>query len=91
MSSAMTPPDRTPGPDDPPPIRPLPLGTKIVAGILLLIPMVALAVVPSYSSETPKLWGFPFFYWYELMWVFLTAGLTYAAYLVITRARGEKR
>jgi hypothetical protein len=78
-------------PEDRPPIRPLPVGTKIVAGVLLLIPMIALALVPTYSSETPKLWGFPFFYWYQLLWVFLASAFTWAAYVVITRARGERK
>jgi hypothetical protein len=70
---------------------PLPAGAKIAAGILLLIPMVALALVPTYSHQTPVLWGFPFFYWYQLLWVILTPLLTWSAYVVITRARGEKR
>ena len=78
-------------PDEQPRIGPLPIGTKIVAGILLVIPMLALALVPTYSSATPKLWGFPFFYWYQLLWVFLASGFTYTAYVVITRARGERK
>jgi hypothetical protein len=78
-------------PDDRPPLAPLPLRTKLVAGVLLLIPMLALALVPTYSGVTPRLWGFPFFYWYQLLWVFLASGFTYTAYVVITRARGERR
>jgi hypothetical protein len=74
-----------------PPLGPLPTRVKITAGILLLIPMLALALVPMYSRETPRLWGFPFFYWYQMLWVFLASGFTYAAYLVITRSRGEKK
>lgn len=72
-----------------PPQRPprLPAGTAIAAGLLLLIPLVALALVPTYSKEKPTLWGFPFFYWYQLLWVFITPALTYAAYLLIKRAR----
>ena len=45
------------------------------AGVLVLIPIVALMWVGSYSKETPKLWGFPFFYWYQLLWVFIAVGL----------------
>jgi hypothetical protein len=59
----------------------------VTAGVLLAIPLVALALVPTYSAETPKLWGFPFFYWYQLLWILLTPVFTWAAYLVITRAR----
>jgi hypothetical protein len=46
--------------------------------------------VPLYSRETPKLWDWPFFYWYQVMWVLITPVLTYAAYKVIQRARGER-
>ena len=59
--------------------------------LLLAIPLLALALVPIYSDEDPTLWGFPFFYWYQLLWVFLASGFTYSAYVVITKARGEKR
>jgi hypothetical protein len=75
---------------DEPTARPLPVGAKVVAGVLLAIPMIALALVPTYSSETPMLWGFPFFYWYLLMWVILTPVFTWSAYIVVNRARGEK-
>jgi len=57
------------------------------AGLLLLIPLVALALVPTYAKDGPHLWGFPFFYWYQLLWVFLASGCTFGAYQVIARAR----
>jgi hypothetical protein len=66
---------------------PLPLGALTLAGILLVIPLVALLIVPVYARTTPRLWGFPFFYWYQLVWVFVTAALTYAAYLVLQHGR----
>ena len=47
----------------------------VVAGILLAIPIVALLWVSSYARETPRLWGFPFFFWYQFLWVFICAGL----------------
>jgi hypothetical protein len=75
---------------DEPQARPLPAGAKVIAGVLLAIPMIALALVPTYSYETPKLWGFPFFYWYLLLWVILTPVFTWSAYVVVTKARGEK-
>ncbi|HZZ95541.1 MAG TPA: DUF3311 domain-containing protein [Jatrophihabitantaceae bacterium] len=70
-----------------PSTRPLPAATKVAVGVLLAIPLVALALVPTYSHETPALWGFPFFYWYQLLWVILTPLFTWSAYLVIARAR----
>jgi Protein of unknown function (DUF3311) len=60
-----------------------------LAAVLLLIPVVALCWVPSYSKETPRLGGFPFFFWYQFMWVFICAGLTYAAYRLVLAARGQ--
>ena len=75
-----------------PPTRPrrLPTGTAVAAAVLLLIPCVALALVPTYSRTTPRLWGWPFFYWYQVLWVLITPVLTYAAYKLIQRARGER-
>ncbi|WP_375492249.1 DUF3311 domain-containing protein [uncultured Jatrophihabitans sp.] len=71
-----------------PPARPprLPIGVGIAVAVLLAIPCIALAAVPTYSSETPKLFGWPFFYWYQVMWVLITPVLTIAAYLLIKKA-----
>jgi hypothetical protein len=71
--------------------RPLSTGAKITVAVLLAIPLIALALVPTYSGETPTLLGFPFFYWYQLLWVILTPILTWTAYVVIRRSRGERK
>ena len=68
-------------------IRPLPPGVLVGAGALILAPIVALMLVGTYSNEDPKLWGFPFFYWYQLLWVFIASGCTYLAYLLVHNAR----
>ncbi|MBO9097398.1 MULTISPECIES: DUF3311 domain-containing protein [Rhizobium] len=47
---------------------------------LLVIPYIGLLWVPFYNFRDPVLFGFPFFYWYQLLWVPLTALLTYIAY-----------
>ena len=39
--------------------------------LLLLIPVLALIFPGIYNRETPVLFGFPFFYWYQLAWVVL--------------------
>jgi hypothetical protein len=47
---------------------------------LLVIPVLALIFPTLYNRETPTLFGFPFFYWYQLAWVFLATavlGLVY--------------
>ena len=39
---------------------------------LLLLPFIGLLWVPFYNQRDPILFGFPFFYWYQLAWVPLT-------------------
>jgi Protein of unknown function (DUF3311) len=41
--------------------------------LLLLIPFVALLWVPFYNRLDPALFGIPFFYWYQFVWVILTS------------------
>lgn len=43
--------------------------------LLLLVPFVAVLWLPFYNASEPQLWGFPFFYWYLLLWVPLTSVL----------------
>ncbi|MGC2399818.1 MAG: DUF3311 domain-containing protein [Acidobacteriaceae bacterium] len=47
---------------------------------LLLLPAFGLLFPALYARETPRLFGFPFFYWYQFAWVFLTAGITGLVY-----------
>jgi hypothetical protein len=53
--------------------------------LLLIIPFIGLLWVPFYNSADPELWGFPFFYWYQFIWVFVTSFLIWIIYM------GEKR
>jgi hypothetical protein len=69
----------------------LPTSARLTVGVLILIPLVALAIVPVYARHDPTLWGFPFFYWYQFLWVFIASACTWSAYLVIARARGTRR
>jgi Protein of unknown function (DUF3311) len=48
--------------------------------LLLLAPFVGLLWVPLYADTDPELFGFPFFYWYQLAWVPVTAALTWIVY-----------
>jgi uncharacterized membrane protein len=43
--------------------------------LLLLVPFVAILWVPSYNTVSPMLFGVPFFYWYQLLWIPLAAVL----------------
>jgi hypothetical protein len=49
--------------------------------LLLVIPFLGLLYPPLYSRDDPELFGFPFFYWYQLAWVPVTAALTFLVYL----------
>ncbi|HEY4133881.1 MAG TPA: DUF3311 domain-containing protein [Alphaproteobacteria bacterium] len=48
--------------------------------LLLLIPFIGLLWVPFYNQRLPELWGFPFFYWYQLLWVPITSLLILIVY-----------
>jgi hypothetical protein len=52
---------------------------------LLVLPFVGLLWLPFYNQEGPALFGFPFFYWYQLLWVPATALLIWIVY-----RRGKK-
>jgi Protein of unknown function (DUF3311) len=67
--------------------RQLPTGVAVAVAVLILVPIVALMWVGSYAKEGPQLWGFPFFYWYQLMWVFIASGCTWLAWVLVRNAR----
>nr|WP_174772237.1 DUF3311 domain-containing protein [Paraburkholderia sp. SG-MS1] len=46
----------------------------------MLIPYIALLWLPFYNDTHPPLFGFPFFYWYQFLWVPLTSLLIYIVY-----------
>lgn len=48
---------------------------------LLILPWLAMAWVPSYNRVEPQLGGFPFFYWYQLAWVLISAVITALVYV----------
>ena len=47
--------------------------------LLLLIPMLVLWV-PLYNTIEPTLFGFPFFYWFQLAWIFVSMIITAVVY-----------
>jgi hypothetical protein len=52
---------------------------------LLLIPNL-IVWVPFYNRIEPQLFGFPFFYWFQLAWIFVSMVITAAIYFA-TEAR----
>lgn len=61
-----------------------------IAVVLLALPIIALMLVSTYARKEPVLWGFPFFIWYQFLWVFLCSGCTYAAYRLVLKGRPHR-
>ena len=66
-------------------------GPYLVAGILIAIAIVMPLIVPLYAFAEPSLWGIPFFYWYQLLWVFIASGLLGIAYLIMRKEDRRRR
>jgi hypothetical protein len=41
----------------------------------LVLPYAGLLFPQIYARQTPALFGFPFFYWYQFLWVILTSAI----------------
>ncbi|MBV9734941.1 MAG: DUF3311 domain-containing protein [Acidisphaera sp.] len=54
--------------------------------LILLLPFLAMAWVPSYNAVEPRLAGVPFFYWYQILWILLAALLVAIVYRVEHRS-----
>ena len=50
--------------------------------IFFVLPFIAMLWVSTYNRLTPQLFGFPFFYWYQLLWVIVSAALAGLIYKV---------
>ena len=85
MNPGNTPPQARPEPEVPPTDK----RKMALAGVLLMVPIVVLLWVPHYAKIEPRLFGFPFFFWYQFLWVFICSALTYAAYRLTLSARGR--
>jgi membrane protein implicated in regulation of membrane protease activity len=62
-----------------------------LVGILLLIPTVMPLMANIYAREEPKLLDFPFFFWYQFLWIPIAATLTYIAYRIVSRQEQRDR
>lgn len=51
----------------------------IILGLLVLIPSFVNLGVPIYNRESPELFGLPFFYWFQTLWLVACTGF-YLAY-----------
>lgn len=59
--------------------RPTPLARVLVYAMFLIVAIGALWV-PFYNRVEPTLYGIPFFYWFQLAWILVTAAATAIAY-----------
>ena len=50
--------------------------------LLFLVPLLAMLWVPSYNRLEPTLGGVPFFYWYQLSWILLGAGVVLLVFTI---------
>jgi hypothetical protein len=64
---------------------------RVAVGACLFVPFVALMWVSSYSRTEPTLGGLPFFYWYQMLWVLVSAVLTVVAYKLVQRDEARRR
>jgi len=55
----------------------------VAAAILIVIGIAGTLIVPIYARSAPKLGAFPFFYWYQLIWVPVVAILAWISYLLV--------
>ncbi|TDO52274.1 uncharacterized protein DUF3311 [Kribbella sp. VKM Ac-2527] len=62
-----------------------------IAGVVLAVSVVVPLLVSTYARDEPRLWGFPFFYWYQLMWVFISAITVSIAYQLVIREERRRR
>jgi hypothetical protein len=53
------------------------------ATVLVLVGIAGTLWVPIYARSTPKWGAFPFFYWYQLIWVPAIAILSWLVYLLL--------
>jgi hypothetical protein len=66
-------------------------GVWILVTILLVIAVAGTLAVPIYARKTPVLLDFPFFYWYQLLWVPVVGILCGIAYFLVRPGEAAAR
>ena len=56
---------------------------KAAVAVMLAVAIIGALWVPIYAHTMPKLGDFPFFYWYQLVWVPVVAVLSWVCYLLL--------
>ncbi|MBI0294210.1 DUF3311 domain-containing protein [Streptomyces sp. PRKS01-29] len=71
--------------------RPVVTPMRVVAALCLIAPFVGMLWVGSFSKVEPTFIGIPFFYWYQMLWVPISAALTSIAYVLVRREQRERK
>jgi len=58
--------------------------------VLLLVPFIAILWVPFYASWEPAAYGVPYFYWYQFLWILISAVLTAIVYFATREPEGAE-
>jgi hypothetical protein len=64
---------------------------RVVIGLCLFAPFVAMLWVGSYAKVDPAFIGIPFFYWYQMLWVLISTALTMIAYQLWQRDQRARK
>ncbi|NGO45232.1 DUF3311 domain-containing protein [Streptomyces ureilyticus] len=64
---------------------------RVVIGLCLFAPFVAMLWVGSYAKTDPTFIGIPFFYWYQMAWVVISTALTMTAYQLWQRDQRARK
>ncbi|MEU3185356.1 DUF3311 domain-containing protein [Streptomyces sp. NPDC006923] len=73
--------------EKPPTVTPM----RVVIGLCLLAPFVAMLWVSSYAKVEPTFIGIPFFYWYQMAWVLISTALTLIAHQLWQRDQRSRK
>ncbi|KKZ73979.1 DUF3311 domain-containing protein [Streptomyces showdoensis] len=65
--------------------------SRVVIALCLFAPFVAMLWVGSYAKVDPTFIGIPFFYWYQMLWVVVSTGLTMLAYQLWKRDQRARK
>jgi hypothetical protein len=77
----------------PPPLHKSGAGRRIwpVVAVLLAIPIVAPLLVNTYARDEPELAGFPFYFWYQFLWIPVASLLTFICFRLVSRQEQRDR
>lgn len=66
------------------------LGGTAMIRLLFVIVFVIALWVPAFNRVNPTLFGFPFFYWYQILVVIIASALIWIVYKVEDKGEAEK-